>query len=118
MYTFLIILHVLVSILLTLAILMQSSKGGGLSGTFGGMGGSSLFGGREAATFLSKLTTGLAVAFFAISILIGIMTIPRGESTSIIKQEADRRVVPSANLPVPAGTFDEGSDNEKLPVGN
>ncbi|MBN2601017.1 MAG: preprotein translocase subunit SecG, partial [Candidatus Marinimicrobia bacterium] len=31
MYTFLIILHVLVSLLLTLTILMQSSKGGGLS---------------------------------------------------------------------------------------
>ena len=115
MYTFLIIIHVLVSLLLTLTILMQSSKGGGLSGTFGGSGGSSLFGGREAATFLSKLTTGFAVAFFVISILIGIMSAPRGEATSIIKQEADKRVAPSANLPVPAGTFDRETASE-LPV--
>ncbi|MBU1635083.1 preprotein translocase subunit SecG [bacterium] len=115
MYTFLIIIHVLVSLLLTLTILMQSSKGGGLSGTFGGGGSSSLFGGREAATFLSKLTSGLAVAFFVISILIGLMSAPRGDATSIIKREADKRVAPSANLPVPAGTFEDEGPSE-LPV--
>ena len=115
MYTFLLIIHVLVSLLLTLTILMQSSKGGGLSGTFGGAGGSSMFGGREAATFLSKLTTGLAVAFFVISIFIGFISIPRGEASSIIKREADKRVVPSANLPVPAGTFDDEGSAE-LPI--
>jgi len=114
-YTFLIIVHVLVAVLLTLTILMQSSKGGGLSGTFGGAGSGSLFGGRGAATFLSKMTTGLAVAFMAISILIGLMSAPRGEATSIIKREADRRVVPSANLPVPEGTF-EAEDNGETPV--
>lgn len=115
MYTFLVVLHVLISLLLTLVILMQSSKGGGLSGTFGGAGGSALFGGREAATFLSKLTTGLAVSFFVISILISLMSAPRGEATSVIKREADKRVTPSANLPVPAGTF-EGEDAGDLPV--
>lgn len=115
MYTFLIVLHVLVSLLLTLAILMQSSKGGGLSGTFGGAGSSALFGGREAATFLSKLTTGLAVAFFVISIMIGLMSAPRGTTTSVIKREADKRVTPSANLPVPAGTF-EDEDASGLPI--
>jgi len=114
-YTFLIIVHILVSLLLTLTILMQSSKGGGLSGTFGGGGGGSMFGGREAATFLSKLTTGLAVSFFVISILIGIISVPRGEASSIIKREADRRVAPSANLPVPAGTFDDEGSAE-LPI--
>jgi preprotein translocase subunit SecG len=106
-YTFLLIVHVLVSVLLTLTILMQSSKGGGLSGTFGGAGNSALFGGRGAATFLSKLTTGLAVSFMVISIIIGLMSSPRGDATSIIKREADRRVTPSADLPVPEGSFDE-----------
>ena len=114
MYTFFIVIHVLVAALLTLTILMQSSKGGGLSGTFGGGGGSALFGGRGAATLLSKMTTGLAVAFMVISILIGLMSAPRGEPTSIIKREANRRVVPSANLPAPEGSFDESSS--ELPI--
>lgn len=107
MYTFLIILHVLVSFLLVLTILMQASKGGGLSGTFGSVGGGSLFGTRAAATFLSKVTTGLAIAFMGISILIGLISAPRGEPSSVIRQEANRRVVPSANLPVPQGSFEE-----------
>jgi len=106
-YTFLIILHVFVSILLMLAILMQASKGGGLSGTFGASGGGALFGGRGAATFLSKVTTGLAIAFMAISVMIGLLSAPRGEPTSIIRQEANRRTSPSAELPVPAGSAEQ-----------
>lgn len=109
MYTFLLIVHVIVSVLLMLAILMQASKGGGLSGTFGGVGGSSLFGGRGAATFLSKVTTGLAVAFMVISVLIGLVSAPRGEATSIIRQEANRRTSPSAELPIPQGSSDQGT---------
>lgn len=82
---------------------MQASKGGGLSGTFGGTG-TTLFGGRGAATFLSKMTTGLAVAFMLISIVIGLMSAPRGKVTSVVKQEASRRTSPSAELPLPQGT--------------
>jgi len=111
-YTFLLIVHVLISILLMLAILMQASKGGGLSGTFGGGGGSSsLFGGRGAATFLSKVTTGLAVAFMVISMIIGLISAPRGEATSIIRQEANRRTSSAADLPIPQGSAEQGSEN-------
>ncbi len=109
MYTFLLIIHVIVSILLMLAILMQASKGGGLSGTFGGVGGSSLFGGRGAATFLSKVTTGLAIAFMVISVVIGLVSAPRGEATSIIRQEANRRTSSAADLPIPQGSADQGT---------
>lgn len=109
MYIFLIILHVLICVLLVIAILMQASKGGGLSGTFGGIGSSALFGGRGAATFLSKVTTGLAVAFFFVTVLIALMSAPKGQPESIIKKQAEKGAIPSANLPVPAGSLPEGS---------
>jgi len=99
-YTFLVIVHVIVSIILMLVIIMQSSKGGGLSGTFGGSGGS-LFGSRTAATFLSKLTTSFAIAFMVISILITLISVPRGEAGSVVRREADRRLSPAADLSVP-----------------
>ena len=58
------ILHVLIAILLVVAVLMQSGKGGGLAASLGGgLSSSSVLGGRTAATFLSKTTTGLATAF-------------------------------------------------------
>jgi preprotein translocase subunit SecG len=64
MTTLLLIVHVLVCLVLIVSILLQASKGGGLSTAFGGSGGSAMFGGAGAATFLSRVTTVLAVVFF------------------------------------------------------
>lgn len=64
MFTVVVIFHVIVSIGLVLTVLMQSSKGEGLAGTaFGGSLSGAVFGGRGAASFLSKATTVLAVLF-------------------------------------------------------
>jgi len=65
MYVLFLILHVLISLVLIVVVLLQSGKGGGLAGAFGGGGGSqAIFGGRGAATFLSKATTYLGAGFF------------------------------------------------------
>jgi preprotein translocase subunit SecG len=68
---FLIFLFVIASVLLTIIILMQDTKGEGLaSGVFGGMGAEALLGGRGAATFLSKLTTGLAIGYIVLALIL------------------------------------------------
>jgi len=70
---FLLFLFIITCILLTVIILLQSSKGEGLaSGAFGGGGGGveSFFGGRGAGSFLSKLTTYLAIAFIALALIL------------------------------------------------
>ena len=56
-------IHVLVCLSLVLVVLLQSSKGGGLAGAFGGGAESTVFGGRGAATVLSKATTIFGAAF-------------------------------------------------------
>jgi len=62
---------VVVCFLLVIIILLQDSKDGGLaSGAFGGEGLQSVLGGHGAATFLSKATTWLAVAFLSISFVL------------------------------------------------
>ena len=60
-----VIFHVIVCIALILVVLMQSAKGEGLAGAtaFGGGVSSAVFGGRGAASFLSKATTALAIIF-------------------------------------------------------
>lgn len=67
MFVVWVVFHVLVCVTLVLVVLMQSSKGEGLAGSaFGGGGGSlggAVFGGRGAASFLSKSTSYLAVIF-------------------------------------------------------
>ena len=66
MTVFLLTLHVLVCIVLVVSILLQAGKGGGLAGgAFGGAGSSgAVFGGTGAATFLTKVTTYVAILFF------------------------------------------------------
>jgi preprotein translocase subunit SecG len=61
-----VVFHVMVCFALILVVLMQSAKGEGLAGgtAFGGGVGTAVFGGRGAASFLSKSTTVLAIVFF------------------------------------------------------
>lgn len=85
-------LHIAVCIGLMASILLQSGKGGGLAGTFGAGSSQTLFGGRGAASFLSRATTALAVTFFLTSLTLGINAArSSGLKTSLIQEEARRR---------------------------
>ncbi|MBC8175119.1 MAG: preprotein translocase subunit SecG [Candidatus Marinimicrobia bacterium] len=102
MYGFLVFLHVLVSVMLILVILMQASKGGGLSGTFGSGMSMAVFGGRGAGGFLTKLTVGLAIGFMVLAILISLVHTPNIESGSIVRKMAEEELIsPADELPVP-----------------
>ncbi len=58
-------------VVLTLVILLQDSKGEGLSSSaFGGAEIQSVLGGHGAATFLSKLTTWVAVGFMVLALFL------------------------------------------------
>jgi len=79
-YTLLVIIHVIASALMILLILMQSSKGEGLSGAFGmGTGSSALFG-ADTATVLTKGTVVLAVIFAITCLSIALIQTHRGKS--------------------------------------
>jgi preprotein translocase subunit SecG len=101
---FLISIHTIISVLLIVVILMQASQGGGLSGTFGSNTTSALLGGRGAGTFLSKLTTYLAVIFLGLALVISLISAPSVvEPESILKQEAESQsITPGADLSLPA----------------
>ncbi len=107
MIVFLTTLHVIICIALIMVVLMQSAKGEGLAGAFGGTGiTGAVFGGRGAATFLAKATTVLAIAFFLSSILLSFLspaTRGGGRKTSAIQKEAQRRAtegtVPATSVP-------------------
>ncbi len=71
---FLLFVHVFVCFLLVVVVLLQSGKQADLAGAFGGFGSQSTFGPRSAATFLSKMTTTLAVLFMVTSLLLWIIS--------------------------------------------
>ena len=90
LFNLLIGLHVFVCLLLILVVLLQSSKGSGLAGAFGGGGGQTMFGGQETATFLSRLTTYLAVLFMVLSLLLAFLSSRRSVTGphSIVREAA------------------------------
>jgi preprotein translocase subunit SecG len=111
----LIIVHVIISAGLVLSILMQSAKGEGLASAFGG--GSftgAVFGGRGAATFLSRATTVLAIAFF-ISCLTLTVLFPSGGGIAS-RESAVQKEAQKALQQQPVQTGDEAPATQQQPT--
>lgn len=95
MYIALSILHILIAAGLILIVLLQSGKGADIGAAFGGGSSQTVFGGRGAATFLSKATTVLAILFMVMSIALTLLASQRGGTTVV---PADRPT-PSSSAP-------------------
>jgi preprotein translocase subunit SecG len=91
MYSFIIVLLIIVSILLGLIILVQNSKGGGLAAGLSAS--NQVLGVRKTTDFLEKLTWGLAIGLLVLA-MVANFAIPK-ESTSstggssVIQEEID-----------------------------
>lgn len=95
MITFLIVFLVLVCVLLISVILVQSSKGGGLSGTFGGSNVTTMFGARRTSDFLQKATIVMAVIFMLTALL---MNLYIGKSSTVTESNLQKQ---SSSAPAP-----------------
>ena len=98
MFIALIVLHVLTSIVLVLVVLLQSGRGAELGAAFGGIGQSTF--GRGQSTFISKLTTVLAVVFMATSLTLSLIAGER-PSQSVLQPSA-MPAQPPVSPPPPA----------------
>lgn len=82
-------------------ILLQRGKGADAGAAFGGGGGGSetLFGSQGSATFLSRLTAGLAIIFFLVTLALAFLSAKRVESRdtaqSVTEQVAPEKKVPA-----------------------
>lgn len=85
MLAFVIVLQVLVALFLIMVVLLQPGNRGGASAALGGAGSDTVFGGRGANTFLSKLTFGAAVCFMVTNVLLSIMSSSSNGGSSVMK---------------------------------
>jgi len=95
MYTLLVILHVVVSLVLILIVLLQAGKGADMGAAFGGSS-QTVFGSSGAGTFLGKMTAGIAVLFMLTSLL---LTYSASHRSSSLMERA-RVPVTEQKLPV------------------
>lgn len=96
MYVVIIVLTVIVAILLIGIVLIQKSKGGGLSSQFGNA--SSVMGVRQTNSFLEKTTWTLAGLIVVLSIA-SAYTMPKVNNGAVIRTQT------SAPAPAPANQF-------------
>ena len=122
MFTFLMIIHVIISVGLIMVILAQSSKGGALDGMVGGMA-SNVLGGQGASKFLKNATQILAVLFMLNCILLAFQlkggtkaAATNTKAVDKLREEAATEQTAEEELPVlplteePAATEDTGTE--------
>lgn len=111
-------LHILVCAALMLVVLLQSGKGGGLAGAFGGAGGvGAVFGGQTAADFLTKATRYLAIAFMLTSLTLALVS--RGRILGTVEGSLERRAATPAAAtgePIQTGETPEGLPGMEQPA--
>lgn len=73
MTTILLVIHLLIALALVGTVLLQRSEGGALGIGGSGGGGGAMFSSRGAANVLTRVTAGLAAAFFVTSITLTIL---------------------------------------------
>ena len=109
MYTAVIIITVLISVLLILVVLVQKSKGGGLASNFSGA--NQIMGVRKTTDFLEK-TTWTLIAFIVVCCVFatGVHDGSAVASTSEIAEQAE--AVQQESTQAPAAPFDEAAPAE------
>lgn len=112
MFIALVVLHILTSVVLVLVVLLQSGRGAELGAAFGGVGQSTF--GRTQATFISKLTTVLAVVFMATSLSLSLIAGER-PSQSLL-QQAPAAPAPAQPAAVPVAPAAPAAPGAAAPV--
>ena len=107
MFILIVVVTLVISILLTLIVLVQNPKGGGLSATFAGS--NQIMGVRKTTDFLEKATWTFAMGILFLSI-ISVAFIGGGDTSDTnINQELEQKIqqelpeMPSNTLPVETG---------------
>lgn len=97
MYTFLVIVQVLVAVALVALVLLQQGKGADAGAAFGSGASGTVFGSRGSANFLSRTTAWLAAAFFGTSLALAYVVHGKSAPKSIVDTiKAEQPVRPAA----------------------
>lgn len=85
MYIFLIVLITLIAIVMTVVVLLQAGRGGGLSGITGGGQATQILGARQAPDFLEKATWTLGTAFIVLCVIANFFATPTEQQRSVLQ---------------------------------
>jgi preprotein translocase subunit SecG len=116
MFTLILILLVIVSFLLGVVVLVQNSKGGGLSAGFSAS--NQIMGVRKTTDFLEKLTWGFAISMLVLA-MAGNFVLPKNAATgnsSIIEEQIQNAPAPAPAPAAPAAPAPGGTTPPPAPA--
>ena len=106
MYSILVIAHVIICVFLVLTVLLQQGKGAAIGAVFGSS--DTIFGSAGPASFLHKLTTGLAVLFMVSSLVLTYLSAHKVEDS--IMQDVEVTTSPVTTEPVEPAEIPEPAE--------
>ena len=111
--TVLFILFVVDSILLVIAVLIQSGRGGGLAGALGGIGGADSALGVHAASQIEKITGVLAAIFLIVALSLSFMSVQQSEEPDVkIGGRSQQTTEPAGMTTIPAATTEPAKSDK------
>ena len=94
--TFFLVIHVFSAIVLVGLVLIQQGSGADAGAAFGGGGSQTVFGSQGAGSFLTRLTTGVAILFFATSLILAYFSTHDGNPRSVTDTITHAPEIPKA----------------------
>ena len=99
MFLFIVVVTIIAAFLLTLVILAQNPKGGGLSSQFGGSGASQMMGVKRTTDILEKTTWALSIIIVGLCltsfVFLPKQNVEEGLSTPAMERASEQSVIPS-----------------------
>jgi len=108
LFTILTVLVLVASVLITLVVLLQNGKGGGLASNF--VAGNQTFGVRQTADILEKITWGLA-AFVLVVTIVTSFTLNKGTETVDVTEKIEMEA-PAPEFPTALPSAENPAENQ------
>lgn len=115
MATVLLVLHLMIAAGLVGVVLLQRSEGGALG--IGGGGGGGFLTGRGTSNLLTRVTAGLAAAFFVTSLLLTILAQSNTAPSAVVGRGAAPVTPPTTEAPATPGTPAPPASGDNTPAG-
>ena len=112
------VIHVLLALGLLALILIQHGKGADAGAAFGAGASGTVFGASGSASFLTKLTTWIAIAFFATSLTLAYLSAHSGDKvSSVFDKVAEEQLVdvPATEEAEDVPVIEESAETTDLP---
>jgi len=113
LYQVLIIIYLIVALCLIGLVLIQHGKGADMGASFGAGSSATIFGSSGSGNFLTKATTWLAIAFFAISLVLGNLTANKVKSVdewNNLEAGIEQTIPSDSDIPADVAPVIENSD--------